>query len=81
MGSDKNGEPQYRAKGISRRPGLCLAKTPCAPQKKLVHAFVRVHDIVHEKIDPTLVAGIKVTINDEMQFDGTMKAKLDKLFT
>ena len=27
-----------------------------------------------------LIAGVRITVNDELQFDGTMKAKLDALF-
>jgi len=26
-------------------------------------------------IDPDLIAGIKITVNDEMQFDGSLKSK------
>jgi F0F1-type ATP synthase delta subunit len=52
-----------------------------ASQKKVIHAFVKFHDIVHEKIDPALVAGVKIIVNDELQFDGTLHAKLNTLFS
>jgi F0F1-type ATP synthase delta subunit len=49
-------------------------------QEKMVQSFLRVNDIVEYEIDLELVAGVKIIVNDEMQFDGTMKAKLDSLF-
>ena len=49
-------------------------------QEKMVQPFLHADDVVEYEIDPELVAGLKIIINDEMQFDGTMKAKLDALF-
>jgi F0F1-type ATP synthase delta subunit len=43
------------------------------------HLFGK-NDIVLKKINPTLVAGIKITKNDEKQFDGSLKKKIDKIF-
>jgi len=37
-------------------------------------------DSFEEKIDPELIAGVKITVNGERQFDGSLKGKLDKLF-
>jgi F0F1-type ATP synthase delta subunit len=45
-----------------------------------VKHLVGPHDVVEEEIDPSLVAGMKVVVNDERVFDGSLKAKLDKLF-
>ena len=50
-------------------------------QEKMLQQFIKPGDIVRYKVNPELVAGVKIVVNDEMQFDGTMKAKLDKLFT
>jgi len=36
-------------------------------------------DVVEARIDPDLIAGIKITVNDEMQFDGSLKSKLNKV--
>jgi F0F1-type ATP synthase delta subunit len=49
-------------------------------QEKMLQSFLHAEDIVEYEIDPELVAGVKIIVNDEMQFDGTMKAKLDKIF-
>ena len=56
------------------------ARPLTASQKKSLGAFLAPHDVVREKIVPDLVAGVKVVVNDEVQFDGSMKAKLDSLF-
>jgi F0F1-type ATP synthase delta subunit len=37
-------------------------------------------DIIEERIDANLIAGVKITVNDDQQFDGSLKRKLDKLF-
>jgi F0F1-type ATP synthase delta subunit len=46
-----------------------------------VRKIAKKSDIVEEKINPDLIAGIKITINDEMQFDGSMSRKIKKLFS
>jgi F0F1-type ATP synthase delta subunit len=47
---------------------------------ELVKHIARTGDTIEEKINPELIAGVKITINDEKQFDGSLKRKLDKLF-
>ena len=37
-------------------------------------------DVIEEKINPEMVAGVKITVNDEREFDGSLKQKLDRLF-
>jgi F0F1-type ATP synthase delta subunit len=31
-------------------------------------------------VRPELVAGLTITINDDLRFDGSLKGKIDKLF-
>jgi F0F1-type ATP synthase delta subunit len=45
-----------------------------------VKKIAKKSDIVEEKINPDLIAGIKITINDEMQFDGSFAKKVKELF-
>lgn len=53
---------------------------PLAPsQKKMVQGFMKPGDVVEERINPDLIAGIKVILNDEMQFDGSLKNKLNRV--
>jgi F0F1-type ATP synthase delta subunit len=37
-------------------------------------------DIIEEKINTSLVAGVRVTVNDENQFDASLTRRLDRLF-
>lgn len=48
-------------------------------QKELVESISQQGDIISEKINEDLIAGIKIIINDE-QLDLSMKNKLNKLF-
>lgn len=48
--------------------------------KKSLKGFLKPDDIVEEKIYPALIAGVKITLNDEEQFDATLARKLKKLF-
>lgn len=48
--------------------------------KNLLKGLVTEGDIIQEKIKPTLIAGVKVIINNEKQLDFSLKNKLDKIF-
>lgn len=43
--------------------------------------ILRSRDTIQEKIDPSLVGGVKILVDDYMQFDGSLKRKMDKIFT
>ncbi len=38
-------------------------------------------DVLEMRIDPALVAGVKLTVDDQSQFDGSLRRKLGRLFT
>ena len=48
-------------------------------QKELLGAVLQKGDVVKEKINPELLAGIKIIINDE-QLDLSMQKKLNNIF-
>lgn len=48
-------------------------------QKKILEKFVKKGDIVREKINAELIAGIKIIINDSKQFDASMQSKLQNI--
>ncbi len=54
---------------------------PLAPelQKSLRGQFGK-EDVFETKLTPALVAGVKVTVNDELQYDGSLRRKLSVLF-
>lgn len=47
-------------------------------QRKLLEVVSRKGDIVKEKINLDLIAGIKIIINDSKQFDASMQSKLSR---
>ena len=51
-----------------------------AKQKELVESILRKGDIVDEKINKDLLAGIKIIIDGEKQFDASMQKKLQNIF-
>jgi F0F1-type ATP synthase delta subunit len=69
-----------RGKSGVRKVMMETARPLGAQQKKKLAAFIKTGDVVVEKINPELVAGVKIIVNDELQFDGSLKGKLDKLF-
>lgn len=56
------------------------ARKMTAGQKKILDSFVKNGDVVKEKINPEIIAGIKIIINNSRQFDGSMQSKLQNIF-
>lgn len=48
--------------------------------KSVLKNIYKEGDVIEEKINPDLVAGIKVNINNEKEFDASLIGKLRKLF-
>ena len=48
-------------------------------QKELVDSILQKGDIVVERINKDLLAGIKIIINESKQFDGSMRKKLQNI--
>jgi F0F1-type ATP synthase delta subunit len=87
----KNGDTHHAPKIVAATEKLLHAAAgtkkvtlvAARPSEKIRSAFrhiIGAKDTVEEKVDPSLVAGVKVLINDEVQFDASLKRKLDKLF-
>ena len=68
-----------RGKSGIRQVTVESARELSASQKTTLKHFMKPHDVVEERIDPELIAGIKITVNDELQFDGSLKNKLNKV--
>lgn len=49
-------------------------------QRKTMRYLIKENDIIEEKIVPDLVAGVRIVVNDELQFDGSLKSKLNAIF-
>lgn len=48
--------------------------------KSLLKSFVKEGDVVKERINPELIAGVRVIVNNEKQFDNSFISKLQKIF-
>jgi F0F1-type ATP synthase delta subunit len=68
-----------RGKSGVRKITVESARVLASTQKATLQQFVKPGDVVEERIDPELIAGIRITLNDEMQFDGSLKNKLNKV--
>jgi F0F1-type ATP synthase delta subunit len=69
-----------RGKNGVRKVILESARPLNDAQRKAVGTFARRGDVVEETINPALVAGVRIVVDDERQFDWSLKGKLDKLF-
>ena len=67
-----------RGKSGVRQVTIESARELGAAQKATLKHFIQPGDVVEERIDPELIAGVKITVNDELQFDGSLRNKLNK---
>lgn len=88
----KNGDEAYLAKILGEAERLLREKDgtrkliveSARPLAKSAEALLKEiekpGDVFEKKISTDLIAGIKIVVNGELQFDGSLKGKLDKLF-
>lgn len=53
---------------------------PMKNVRKQCGKLLRRSDVVEERVSPDLIAGIRIVIDDGIQFDGSMAGKMKKLF-
>ena len=70
----------YARKGINKIEVASARPLP-QPARKLFHTLLNPKDKVEEQILPELVAGVRITVNDERELDMSLKRKLQKLFS
>ena len=68
-----------RGKSGVRKVTIESARALAPAQRKEVEHLIKQGDVVEERIDPDLIAGIKIILNDELQFDGSLKNKLNRV--
>lgn len=49
-------------------------------QREALKAVIKEGDVVQEKISPEIIAGIKIIINNERQFDASMLKNLQQIY-
>jgi F0F1-type ATP synthase delta subunit len=69
-----------RGKEGIRKVVLESARPLTIKQRKELTQFTGPKDVVQERIDPALMAGIRIFLDDETEFDGSLKGKLDRIF-
>ncbi|MFA6190288.1 MAG: F0F1 ATP synthase subunit delta [Candidatus Staskawiczbacteria bacterium] len=67
------------AKQGKRKITFETARAITTSQKKVLEKVINKGDIVKEKINPQLIAGIKIIINNSQQFDASMQSKLNNI--
>ena len=70
-----------RGKSGIRKVTIESARPLLSSQKKLLGGFIKEGDVLEERINAKLIAGLKIIVNDETQLDQSLKTKLDKLFS
>jgi F0F1-type ATP synthase delta subunit len=76
---DEAGRMVRSEEGI-RQVRIESARPLAVSQEKMVKEFIKPGDIIERKIDPELIAGVRLILDDELQFDGSLRGKLDKVF-
>ncbi len=69
-----------RAKMGMRHVTITSARPLPHPARTTFAKFLEAHDTIEERTDSALLAGVKITVNDEREFDGSLAGKLTKLF-
>ena len=88
----KSGDETHAAKIVKEAERILLlrgggreivfesARPLATPPYKTFQEFTTPKDTVTLRINQDLIAGIRVIVNGEREFDGSLKGKLDKLF-
>jgi F0F1-type ATP synthase delta subunit len=69
-----------RAKQGLREVVLESARPLSEKHGKSLRGFAGPKDAVVERVNVELIAGVRIVVNDEREFDGSLQGKLNKLF-
>lgn len=56
------------------------ARKITAGQKKMLESVAKEGDIIKEQINSSIIAGVKIIVNDSRQFDGSLQKKIQNIF-
>jgi len=68
----------YKKTGAKR---ITIETARIADRTNILKGFIKKGDMVFETINPALIAGIKIRVNNEKQLDFSMQKKLQELFS
>lgn len=74
-------EKMLREKEGVRKVMIETARPLSDKLRKNLHALAGKKDLVEERVAPSLIAGVRLTVDDERQFDATLKKRLQQIFT
>ena len=74
-------EKMLREKTGRRSVVLETARALVPTMQKTLRGLFKAEDVVRETVNPDLIAGVRITMNDTEQFDGSLKRKIQKLFS
>ncbi len=69
-----------RGKSGIRKVAIGSARPLTPAQRKALAPILRPGDVVVEEVIPDLIAGVRVIVDDEMLFDGSLRGRLDAIF-
>lgn len=72
-------EKKYRAKQGVNKVSVEYPDSMNAGVKKQIESILGKKIVWEEKINPTLLAGIKIVVNDELLIDASAKRQLDRI--
>jgi len=72
-------ERLLRRRDGSKKVVVSFARPQPKSARALTGPLVGPQDALEEVIDPTLVAGMKIVVNDERAFDASLRTKLDAM--
>lgn len=73
-------ERRFAERGLMRRVIFESARTPTRPVRQMFKDFIQKKDAVEERLNADLIAGVKVIVNDNLEFDASLQSKLDRMF-
>jgi len=69
-----------RGRAGIRKVSIASARTLTPEQEHMVAEFTKPGDVTDRSVDPALIAGVRIIVDDETQFDGSLNGKLDRVF-
>lgn len=73
-------EEELRKKSGRRKIVIQTARPFAEAEQLITRALEKPGDIVKTELHPELVAGARIIINDDLEYDASLKHKLDALF-
>lgn len=71
---------KFLRKKSGQRKVVIETARPYANIQKKFHDLFKAGDVIEERIHPELTAGVRITIDDELEFDNSLARKMQNFF-